>query len=100
MFLVRLGFTQFLCAILVLVAGPALLAQSQSFEGKRVVTIHFDPAAQPLEPSELFEILPLKINQPLKMSMVRDSIDRLFVLEATAEIPSLERQRAMPFLLA
>jgi outer membrane protein assembly factor BamA len=79
MILVRLGFTNPLCALLLLVAGPVTLpAQPQSFEGKRIVTIHFDPTEQPLEPSELFEILPLKINQPLKMSVVRDSIDRLF----------------------
>ena len=87
MMLVRLGFTHLLCALLVMVAGPAaLLAQHQNFEGKRVVNIRFDPAEQPLESSELFQFLPLKINQPLKMSVVRDSIDRLFATGRYADI--------------
>ena len=85
--LVRLGFTHLLCALFLLVAVPAILsAQYQNFEGKRVVTIHFDPTEQPLEPSELFEILPIKINQPLKMSVVRESIDRLFATGRYADI--------------
>jgi len=87
MMLVRLGFTHLLCALILLVAGPVTLrAQYQNSEGKRVVAIHFDPAEQPLEPKDLLAILPLKIDQPLKMSVVRDSIDRLFATGRYADI--------------
>ncbi len=55
-----------------------LLAQYQKYEGRPVVNIRFEPAAQPLEGSELFEILPLKRGQPLRMSVVRASVERLF----------------------
>jgi outer membrane protein assembly complex protein YaeT len=70
-----------------MVSGPASLpAQYQNSEGKRVVDIRFDPAEQPLEPKELLQILPLKIDQPLKMAVVRDSIDRLFATGRYADI--------------
>jgi outer membrane protein insertion porin family len=91
MMLVPLGSTHLLsarlCAFLFLMAGPLTLrAQYQNFEDKRVVDIRFDPAEQPLEPKELQQILPLKIDQPLKISVVRDSIDRLFATGRYADI--------------
>ena len=49
-------------------------------------TIQFDPEAQPLDPGELHDILPLKIGQPLRMETVRDSIDRLFRTGRYADI--------------
>src|SRR5215813_4178742 len=48
------------------------------FEGKQVITIQFVPAEQPLEPSELHDILPLKTKQPLQMRDVSASIERLY----------------------
>jgi outer membrane protein insertion porin family len=57
---------------------PALQGQVQKYEGLNVVNIQFDPMNQPLEPSELFAILPLKRGQPLRPADVRGSIDRLF----------------------
>ena len=88
MILVRTRLTYLPCAILLLVAGPpaALMAQHQTFEGKPVLAIRFEPADQPLERSELFEILPLKTGQPLSMSVVRASIDRLFAAGRYADI--------------
>jgi outer membrane protein assembly complex protein YaeT len=56
----------------------SLLAQYQKYEGQPVVNIRFEPAEQPLEGAELFEMLPLKRGQPLGMSVVRASVDRLF----------------------
>src|SRR5205085_370248 len=56
------------------------------FEGKPVLNIQFDPKEQPLEPSELFEILPLKAGQPLSRAVVRASIDRLFATGRYADI--------------
>jgi len=57
---------------------PQARAQYQAFEGKIVKSIQFDPVEQPLEAGELHEILPLKIGEPLRMTTVRESIDRLF----------------------
>ena len=49
-----------------------------------MVNIRFEPAEQPLEGAELFEMLPLKRDQPLRMSVVRASVERLF---ATGPLP-------------
>src|SRR5438445_6787473 len=87
MILVRRWLISLACAILLPAAGPAtLLAQSRNFEGQRVLAIRFDPKEQPLEPSELFEILPLKEKQPLRISVVRTSIERLFATGRYADI--------------
>jgi outer membrane protein assembly complex protein YaeT len=65
--------------LLLAVAQPrSLLAQYRKYEGQPVVNIRFEPAEQPLEGAELFEMLPLKRGQPLRMSVVRASIERLF----------------------
>jgi outer membrane protein insertion porin family len=77
------------CPIIVcLIAAQATLlhAQYQKYEGQRVTKILFDPPRQPLETSELLQILPLKPGQPLQMSEVRASIDRLFATGRYADI--------------
>ena len=84
--LVRSGLTKILCAILMVWAGPPLLAQSQKYEGKPVVVIQFEPRRQPLEADELHEILPLKMHEPLKMSVVRETIERLFATGRYSDI--------------
>src|SRR5665647_3396085 len=67
-------------SILLLAAAQprSLLAQYQKYEGQPVVNIRFEPAEQPLEGAELFDMLPLKRDQPLRMSVVRASVERLF----------------------
>jgi outer membrane protein assembly complex protein YaeT len=67
------------------VAAPAA-AQIAAFEGKRIVTIQFDPVKQPLEPSDIERILPLKTGQPLTAENVRASIERLFATGCYADI--------------
>jgi outer membrane protein assembly complex protein YaeT len=88
MILVRSLLAYFPClAVCLALARPAtLLAQYQKYEGKEVLTIQFDPVEQPLDPSELYEILPLKIHQPLSMAAVRASIERLFATGRYADI--------------
>jgi len=77
----------FASAILLLAVQPdTLLAQAQKYEGKQVLTIQFDPRQQPLDPSELHDILPLQTNQPLRMADVRASIERLFATGRYADI--------------
>lgn len=68
------------CLVLIwAVALPARLqAQSQKYEGKEIVNIQFVPAEQPVDPMELFELLPVKRGQPLRIAEVRASIERLF----------------------
>ena len=72
--------------IVVAVADLPLQAQYQQFEGQRIANIQFDPKDQPLEASELHEILPLKVDQPLRISDVRAAIDRLFATGRYADI--------------
>jgi outer membrane protein insertion porin family len=78
------------CPLVWLVAAAAnpfpLRAQYQKYEGQPIRTIHFEPDDQPLEASELHEILPLRMNQPLRMADVRASIERLFATGRYADI--------------
>ncbi len=80
MFLVRRLFASVSRIAVVSLAAPTvlLLAQDTSWEGKRIAAIQFEPSRQPLDPAEINQILPLKRNQPLRMSDVRASIARLF----------------------
>jgi outer membrane protein assembly complex protein YaeT len=77
-----------LLALLLLATATVtpLPAQQSKYEGMTVSTIQFDPKEQPLEPAELFEILPLKMNLPLRMAEVRESIDKLFATGRYADI--------------
>ena len=63
-------------SILLLAAAQprSLLAQYQKYEGQPVADIRFAPAEQPLVGAELFEMLPLKRGQTLRMSEVRASV--------------------------
>jgi outer membrane protein insertion porin family len=65
---------------------PALPAQAQKYEGKTLVAIEFDPDLQPLDRTELLQILPLKIGRPLRLADVRASINRLFATGRYADI--------------
>jgi outer membrane protein insertion porin family len=73
-----LAFVLRVVLLLAVVGPPAARAQYQKFEGKPVRNIQFSPTVQPLEPDELFEILPLKRGQPLRVDDVRASIEHLF----------------------
>src|SRR5271157_200794 len=88
MMMVRSLLAYFPCLLVCLaVARPGtLLAQTQKYEGQEVLTIQFDPVEQPVDPTELHEILPLKIHQPLSMAAVRASIERLFATGRYADI--------------
>ena len=77
--MVRLTLARYFGAILLPLVFPAILvAQAQKYEGKQIVTIQFEPQEQPLDPSELHDILPLKIGEPLRIADVRAAIERLF----------------------
>jgi outer membrane protein assembly complex protein YaeT len=68
------------CAFLLIAAlqSAKLIAQTSQFEGKNIVGILFDPPDQPLDKRELAQIVPLQTGQPLQMSTVRATIERLY----------------------
>ncbi|HTX35728.1 MAG TPA: POTRA domain-containing protein [Bryobacteraceae bacterium] len=80
----------FPCVILTVALAwpPRLAAQDNdaAYEGKPVRNIRFSPEEQPLGASELHDILPLKMNEPLLMATVRASIERLFATGRYADI--------------
>jgi len=55
-----------------------LQAQPMKYEGLLVRTIHFIPVQQPVDASELHDILPVRISQPLHLADVRAAIAKLF----------------------
>ncbi len=65
--------------LLIFVSAMAVQAQDASaFEGQRIVNVAFDPAQQPVEGRELFEILPVKVNETYTAANIRAAIERLY----------------------
>jgi outer membrane protein insertion porin family len=85
---VRLLFLQaaYLALSVTAAQSQTLLPPYQKYEGKQVAAVQFDPPHQPLDLSELNAILPLKTGQPLRISDVRASIERLFATGCYADI--------------
>src|SRR5580704_12850256 len=85
--MVRLTLAHFVCAILLLAVSPSdLFGQAPMYEGKPILTIQFDPKEQPLDATELHDILPLKLEEPLRMADVRSAIWPLFATGRYADI--------------
>ncbi len=57
---------------------PAQDLPTQAFEGRRIVSVAFDPAEQPLEVSELSELMPVKRDRPYSAANIRAAIERLY----------------------
>jgi outer membrane protein insertion porin family len=72
--------------VLLAAALPEASAQDRKYEGMPVRNIQFEPRRQPLEASQLHDILPLRMNEPLRMADVRASIGRLFATGRYADI--------------
>ena len=60
------------------IAAGTLLGAASPYEGQKIVSIEFSPAEQPLADSYLREILPLKPATPLRASLARTAIERLY----------------------
>ena len=75
---VRLASGLFALLLFATATVNPLPAQAPKYEGMTITNIQFDPKEQPLEPTELHEILPLQMNRPLRLADVRASIDKLF----------------------
>jgi outer membrane protein assembly complex protein YaeT len=61
-------------------------AQSGGFEGKRVVSIQFEPSSQPIDAADLASALAVKTGEPLHMRDVQATIHRLFATGRYADI--------------
>ncbi len=59
---------------------------ADSYEGKLVSSVKFDPERQPLTYDQLLAMLPLRVGQPLRGSDLRDSIQRLYQTGEYADI--------------
>ena len=66
-------FYQFCCLLAMASTGRA-----QSFAGRNVVSVQYDPARQPLDPRDLNNMQLVKVGDPLDMNQVGASIDRLY----------------------
>src|SRR5690348_10110844 len=82
----RLALAPYLIVIWAVAQPATLLGQYQKYEGKEIVNVQFVPAQQPVDPMELFQILPVKRGQPLHIAEVRAAIDRLFATGRYADI--------------
>jgi outer membrane protein insertion porin family len=74
-----------LCCVLS-VAPPVILAEPGAYEGKTIARILFVPREQPLEPEEVYRILPVKEQTPLHLDDVRAAIDRLYATGVYSDI--------------
>src|SRR5579871_1010533 len=82
----RLAYS-FFVVLAIAAAQPSIPPpQGQKYEGLLVRNVRFVPEAQPLSASELHDLLPLKMNQTLRMADVRASIERLFASGAYTDI--------------
>src|SRR3954466_8314839 len=66
----------FLLLVLLLAAAP--LVSPDSYEGKRISAVSFDPTDQPLLPAELQQRVKLTVGQPLHLADVREAIANLY----------------------
>src|SRR3954470_12054831 len=73
------------CGVVTLLP-PAVSGEPATYEGKKVARILFVPREQPLEPDEIYRILPIKEQTPLSLEAVRNGIDRLYATGVYADI--------------
>lgn len=79
----RLGV---LIAAFVALGWHPLRAASESYEGKPVAAIQFEPADQPLRPAQLLALIPLKKGRPFRGVEIQKSIQRLYATGEYADI--------------
>lgn len=66
-------------------AGIAIAAP-EDYEGRPIRAIEFEPARQPYSRDYLEKLLPLKLNEPLRLVDVRTAIERLYATGRYANI--------------
>ena len=70
--------TQKVLVILLCIGAGIVSGAVEDYEGKPVASIAFDPKLLPVPASELAAMAPLKKGEPLRMTDVRATIERLF----------------------
>jgi outer membrane protein insertion porin family len=70
--------TQRILVILLCISAGIVSGAAEDYEGKPVASITFEPTPAPFSASELAEILSLKKGEPLRLTAVKESIERLF----------------------
>jgi outer membrane protein assembly complex protein YaeT len=65
-------------AVLTLILAVSAAAQTEQFEGQRIVEIRYSPAEQPVDAHDLAALQPLRKGEPLRLSDVALAINRLF----------------------
>jgi outer membrane protein assembly complex protein YaeT len=85
---VRQWFGAVLLAVFLLCHGTPVAAQDASpdFTGRPIANISFSPASQPLEGSQLYNLLPIRAGQSYSADAIRDSIAQLFATGRYADI--------------
>jgi outer membrane protein insertion porin family len=78
-------FGALICATALGVAAD--LAPPETFEGRRVAAIRWEPPTQPVARADLARILPIKPGEPLQLAVVRDAIKKLY---ATGDYSDIE----------
>jgi outer membrane protein assembly complex protein YaeT len=81
------SFLYFLTLCLILGLDTSHCAgQAEQFEGRRIMSITCEPAAQPIPAVELSSLLPFKVGQPLHLPLIRTAIERLYATGRYADI--------------
>jgi outer membrane protein insertion porin family len=65
-------------AIVAAATAGGALASPADYEGKRIVSVAFSPASQPMEADQLSRLLPFHPNDTLNLDDVRRAIDSLY----------------------
>ena len=63
---------------LVALARIAAAQDAQTFEGRRIARIEFEPGFQPLPEDELERLLPFQVGSALRATDIRDAIQKLY----------------------
>lgn len=80
----RPGLVRILAVSLCLAAAAA--AAPEDYQGRPVRAIEFDPERQPYSHAYLEEILPVKIDQPLRLADVRAALERMHATGRYAQV--------------
>ena len=80
----RLGLC--ICVPTLLIISRIPLAAADSYEGKRIAAIEFEPARQPMAADRLEALLAIHAGQPLHAARVTDAIQRLYATGEYSDI--------------
>ena len=83
----RAGYAFYPSLVLYILLSPAALwGDASAYEGKTVGRILFTPREQPVDPEELYRILPVRERTPLRLDDVRAAIERLYATGTYSDI--------------